>query len=680
MKDEKPIMGIKEIELLIDQANYDQALEEIIKLNQGEKLEGIILRSQILTRQGGLNEALTVAKEAIEESQRNGTKIQKLKALISLGYAHLAHQDMIDLEKVIKQANQLLPEIQTEQQAIKKECKGALAYLQGYFAFLKGELQDALSYLEKSLVIHQALEKQYNMVETLTAIGFVHLEGTGKHHLAFDYFQRSLSISESLGNATALAHSLNRMGCYYNVITDYDKALSYFEKSLELYQELENEYWIDGVNNNIANTYTSKGNYDLALHYLQRNLERAKQQGYDKNVALYLANIGGIQIQKGEVDLGIKQLEKGAELHEARGEKIDIIRGITLIGISYGYILKGDLERALDNAKRHLNLSKEVGATKHTAWGLFFISHIYSLKGEPQDALDNITHGLKLFTELEDKQGVAWCLSQQGVIYKLLGNMKRAEHYLLEGWKLFQKTIIGGSLAFMGSHFLFELILIAQELDTLDKAKEYLTQLQEISKTSKSKLIKLRTRFAEGIVLAMSKRGVKKFQAQEIFQAIVEEEAIDFNLMILAMLNLCELLILEMKISTTAEELLQEVTKVSTQFYEIAKSQKSPMLLVMALILKTKLTLVHSGDFEEASILLSEAKQIAEEKKLGNLLVKVKIEQETVQAELNKWNEMIQRKASIQERVEHARIANWLVEAKKIQEAWTRPTVELLNQ
>jgi tetratricopeptide (TPR) repeat protein len=339
------------------------------------------------------------------------------------------------------------------------------------------------------------------------------------------------------------------------------------------------------------------------------------------------------------------------------------------------------LDRALHYTKKHLELSKEVVARKNEAWGLFLLSHIYSFRGEPQVALDNVTHGLKLFTELDEKNGVAWCLSQQGVIYRLLGNLKRAEHYLLEGWELFQETIIGGSLAFMGSYSLFDLILIAQELDALDKAKKYLTQLQRLSKTSKSKHVKLRTRFAEGIVLAMSKRGVKKFQAQEIFKSIVEEEeVIDFNLMILAMLNLCELLILEMKISTTAEELLQEVTRVSSHFHEIAQAQQSPLLLVMALILKTKLTLVHSGDFEEASLLLSEAKQIAEEKKLGNLLVKVKIEQETVQAELDKWNELIQRKASIQERVKHARIADWLVEAKKIQEAWTRPSVELLNQ
>jgi len=144
-------------------------------------------------------------------------------------------------------------------------------------------------------------------------------------------------------------------------------------------------------------------------------------------------------------------------------------------------------------------------------------------------------------------------------------------------------------------------------------------------------------------------------------------------------LNLCELLILEIKISETAEDLLQEVTTLSDKFYEVAQKQKSSLLSVMALLLKTKLALVR-GEVEKANGLLSDAKKIASEKKLRNLLSKVKIEQETVQAELNKWDELIQRKASIQERIEQARIANYIVEAKQIQEAWMRPSTEMINQ
>lgn len=50
MKDERSIMGLQEIEELIEQANYNQALKEIAKLTQGETLDGRILKTRILTR------------------------------------------------------------------------------------------------------------------------------------------------------------------------------------------------------------------------------------------------------------------------------------------------------------------------------------------------------------------------------------------------------------------------------------------------------------------------------------------------------------------------------------------------------------------------------------------------------------------------------------------------------
>jgi hypothetical protein len=139
------------------------------------------------------------------------------------------------------------------------------------------------------------------------------------------------------------------------------------------------------------------------------------------------------------------------------------------------------------------------------------------------------------------------------------------------------------------------------------------------------------------------------------------------------------LLILEIKISEAGEDLFQEVTKLSAMLYDIAQSQDSSLVIAMALILKTKLTLVE-GKVEEASNLLSTAKRIAEEKKLRYLLPKVKYEQETIQSELDKWEELFERKAWIQERLKQARVENYVVEAKRIQEAWVRPSADMFNQ
>ena len=45
-----------------------------------------------------------------------------------------------------------------------------------------------------------------------------------------------------------------------------------------------------------------------------------------------------------------------------------------------------------------------------------------------------------------------------------------------------------------------------------------------------------------------------------------------------------------------------------------------------------------------------------------------------------KWEELFERKASIQERLKQARLENYIVEAKRIQEAWVRPSADTFNQ
>ncbi|MHA2226605.1 MAG: hypothetical protein ACXAC8_15450 [Candidatus Hodarchaeales archaeon] len=60
--------------------------------------------------------------------------------------------------------------------------------------------------------------------------------------------------------------------------------------------------------------------------------------------------------------------------------------------------------------------------------------------------------------------------------------------------------------------------------------------------------------------------------------------------------------------------------------------------------------------------------------------LKIKQEQETIQAEFDKWEELIHRKASIQERMEQALVASYIIEAKKIQETWVGPSAEGVRQ
>jgi tetratricopeptide (TPR) repeat protein len=575
-----------------------------------------------------------------------------LGAIISLGYCHLAFRNTDELTESVKKGERLLLVIGNESQHEKKEYQGSLHYLNGFLHFLKGNVKQALDYLQKSLALRGGTGNTPEIAETNIAIGWVHLNLTGKYDLALEYFQRSLAIGEELGNKMIIAHSLSRIGGYYGSCGNTDSALSFSERSLALYQELDNKHWIKGQIHNIAIAYMEKEEYNLALDYFQRSLDLDEELGSKFDVALTTFNIGRLHFQRGDLDLALTFSQRSLRLFEDLGQRGYIAMQLSWIGRIYSF--KGDLDLALDYANQALKKFKETGSEIGLAWAKLNISRAHNLKGETDLALDTANDSLNFSKKLHIK-------------------------YLEEGWELTKQTLIGGSLAPWGSFFLFQLILVAQELEEPVKAKEYLNEMQKITQNSKSKLVQLRTRFAEAIVFKMSKRIALKFQAQQIFQTIVDDEIIDNNITILAMWNLCELLILEIKISEAEEDLFQEVTKLSARLYDIAQSQNSSLVIAMALILKTKLSLVE-GKVEEASNLLSTAKRITEEKKLRYLLPKVKYEQETIQSELDKWEELIQRKASIQERLQQARVENYIVDAKRIQEAWVHPSVDVFDQ
>jgi len=100
--------------------------------------------------------------------------------------------------------------------------------------------------------------------------------------------------------------------------------------------------------------------------------------------------------------------------------------------------------------------------------------------------------------------------------------------------------------------------------------------------------------------------------------------------------------------------------------HEISLDQQSSQLSVQTLVLKSKFLLL-DGDLITASDLLKQAQIITEEKGLYQLHTRVLEQQESFQAELGQWSDLITRIAPLQERIEHARQKDYLSRAIEIQ-------------
>jgi len=667
-------MKIAEIQELMQKGNYYRSLKMIDELGAEEQLDGIILKVRILERMGEIKEAQTLAEQAITESKARGTKLQEMNALINLGYSHLTFRNVKGVAEVVQEGEQLLSTLEGTSHPDLNESRGSMEYLRGHLSHFIGNVPEALNSFKKSLIIREEIGNFQQIAETAIATGYIHLDSTGDLVLALKYIQQSLALSEELGNKSDIAFSLHRLGNYYNSKGNNARFIHYLEKSLALYQELENEPETARLWHNIGVAHYFNEETDLAYSYIQKALALYEKLENLDGIAHCYNMFSFIHLAKGELDLALDYQERCLLIREEQGRELEYASHLSLIGRIY--TLKGELILALKHTKESLLLNKKGGTEKGVAYDNMGISRLYTLQGETDLALDTLEVSLNIYTKRESNIGIAECLIFKGLIFKILEKFNLAEEYLNEGRDLC-KNLVGQNLFLfdLESLSLFHLILIAEESGAHDKAKEYLNQIQEVSNKSKQKLVKLRYRFSEAIVKKMSKRGIDKFQAQQLFQTIVTEETIDHNITTLAMLNLFELIILELKLSDEEEKIFQEVTSLSDKLFNLAQNQSSSLLLVMALILQAKLSLV-KGDVKEANALLGKAYNIADEKKFYNLLSQVKNEQQSIYNELNKWEGLFQRDAPIRERMERARVNEYILEAKKIQEVWIQSKTE----
>ncbi|MFX0090277.1 MAG: hypothetical protein ACFFBD_00840 [Candidatus Hodarchaeota archaeon] len=132
------------------------------------------------------------------------------------------------------------------------------------------------------------------------------------------------------------------------------------------------------------------------------------------------------------------------------------------------------------------------------------------------------------------------------------------------------------------------------------------------------------------------------------------ERTVDHEITVLALLNLCDLFLIELRTSGS-HEVLAEVQSLVPRLLSIAKQQHSHWLLAETYMLKAMLELLELN-LPEAQRLLSQAQAIADEKGLHRLAMKISSVHDNLLDQLSKWEELIDRDASLTERADLAQL------------------------
>jgi tetratricopeptide (TPR) repeat protein len=364
----------------------------------------------------------------------------------------------------------------------------------------------------------------------------------------------------------------------------------------------------------------------------------------------YIAFLKGwFYLQIRDADQALKHFELSISLREELGAKQEI--ALSLAGIVYILcVYKVDYDRALKFSERSMTIAEESGNKWLIGYSSKIMAMVHILKGELDNSIILYERSLTIFNDFNNKSMVASILNPLGEAYRQRGELDRALECLEQSLAIYEES--GNLRSIVNVHDYLIQILI--DKGDIERAQIYLHDLEQLNSQLKDKQFNLMYLFDKAILLKTSPRISNKGKAEEILKGILEEEDTTYELVIRALLNLCELLLTELRI-TNDLEVLDELNQFIARLLDIAEKSHSYSILCETLLIQAKLALI-SLNLEKAQRLLTQGQKIAEKYGLDLLAKKISNEHDDLLKQLEMWEKLKKSKAPLAERLELSRL------------------------
>ncbi|MFX1428203.1 MAG: tetratricopeptide repeat protein, partial [Promethearchaeota archaeon] len=426
----------------------------------------------------------------------------------------------------------------------------------------------------------------------------------------------------------------------YNLIIEVEKLLNSIKKSqLSWYSRLQADTLLMK-----AIICRSKGEINEALELAKECLliRQNLNKKLDLSTVYYL--IGELYLYKSDSTSGLDYAMKSLKVQEELGNSIGIARSLYLVGTCY--FVRSDFGIASRFARQSLKISEIGNFTKIDA--LDILAAIYANIGQLDRAIKFRKRAIKIAQEQNFNEQLIISLYGISTIYRAKGDIDQAAYYLKTSLDLSKKY----NTPFGIQASLFYLILINIDKNLLDQAKVYLKQLEQFADQEESNVYKNVFLLSKALVLKNSGRIRNLTEAETLLKTIVEREIETPVIYRLALVNLCELFLEELKFTNNIE-VLDEIRPLINKIYKIAEKQNAYSWLADTKLLQAKLALIQM-DFDGAKQLLTQAQRIAELNGLALLALKISNEHDNLLDHLNEWNNLKNVDAPMSKRIELA--------------------------
>lgn len=599
---------MEKIKAYREKKEYRKALEYIeSKLEKGEL--GKTEYSQLLVQKADLLNDLKEYKKSLKVIEKIEDKIDLLSSEDRIVYYSIKIMALIEtkaleeVEKLIEEAQIYVEEKCPKDEEYKQDKKAVFVGLSGLYHFNDRNYKKSIEVYKQAIELNQKLHKKERLCGNYNNLGLAY-RMVGEYNDAISSFKKALEIQKTLDGLSELSNVYNNLGIAYYFKSDLDKTYECFMESLSIRRELGDKNDIASSLNNLAVILQSKGELDEALEKLQESMEIYKEIDNPDVVAKIYNNMGTIYDKQGKLNDSLEYLKKALELYEQLGNEMD--KGPALFNMGNVYKQKGELNKALDVLNKCKAIYEEIDNKQDLADTLINIADVNLQAGIYDEAIVLLKQSLEI--------------SREG------------ENYI--------------SLA----HSYFLLIRTYLLLEDKHNALYFLEQFKILTEDKDNKSVDQMLKVCEALYWKKSKRFMHIGLAHKYFKDIVEAEILNHEVTVLALLNLCDMLLEELK-QIQEEEIITELETYIKRLRNIAIEQNSYSLLAEGYWLEAQISLLKL-DINQFKERINKAEMIAQEWGLKGIQMELSYEYDKFLDNITEWEKMVKRGATIRELTE----------------------------
>ena len=310
---------------------------------------------------GEFNEAISLNRRAVSESERIGARQKAFEARGALGrvYSLLGNND-----------------------TSRKYLAQVLAY-SNQNGYINGSFQ------EKRL----AAEAHNYMGEVF------YTEGSSMK--ALDYFKRALELWTEIGYRSGQGQANLNIGYAFSGSGNQQQALLHFRQAMEAYQGVGDIRGEALSLTAIGSLHSLQGNEQVSLESHMDALRMFRRIGDRRGQAVTLNAVGQAYEDLGDLQTALDNYEQALQLFEKTGS----LAPVSEYKIAKVYRSLGDLPKALDHYDRCISVSRAARKRRIEAYSLKDIAEIYHSQGKKRETLRQYKKILSLYRNLGDYRG-----------------------------------------------------------------------------------------------------------------------------------------------------------------------------------------------------------------------------------------------------------------------------------